>query len=675
MNTVDKNVYNIKAEKIQKQVKQGDYETAAKICDGIDWTEVKSTRMLSLVSSVYEHVQRYDTAIDILLMAYEEAQVGKRFLYKLTELALAAGNIKEAEEYYRNYLQEAPDDNSRYILRYLIAEAKHESLDKRITILEAFKSREFDERWSCRLAELYDEAGNGERCVAICDEIILWFGVGPYVDRALELKEKYVPLTEEQLEHRSNRLQYEENLREVQRSMSGDPDEVIPEVTKPEENDVASESGQSVSTLDTSVIEEEEGRYREPDEMTNTRRVSDKDQLTHTRIFEKMPADGSEAKLFRTVTLADEAAPAPAPAPEPAREDEPVQMEFVWDEPEPEKPEVPEIKRVIFVGDDTPGGALTKSLEAVRAARAQAELPVGGIVKISGVKLNGKGVLASLPALEGKDLIVLGASALDGVILDEIRQASAETGKFFVLADSPENIASTEKRYNGEEPAAEPEAEAVAEPETEAVVEPEAEAVAEPETEAVVEPEAEAVTEPEPAAEAETEAPAEDVSEPEPDEDIEPEPADEGDIEIAISEPEAEPEPDIEIAISESPDETYEEKPAADKPAADKPAEEKPAGARRVEFVDDGSLTVEDFYASVRQYMRKIDCVLEDGKEDDLKDYFRKIKKEGEKLTQKLAAEMVEDAADAAEAHSLGNAFHNRYDDDGNLILRPKHFV
>ena len=113
----------------------------------------------------------------------------------------------------------------------------------------------------------------------------------------------------------------------------------------------------------------------------------------------------------------------------------------------------------------------------------------------------------------------------------------------------------------------------------------------------------------------------------------------------------------------------------AEQPAADKPAEEKPAGARKVEFVDDGSLTVEDFYASVRQYMRKIDCVLEDGKEDDLKDYFRKIKKEGEKLTQKLAAEMVEDAADAAEAHSLGNAFHNRYDDDGNLILRPKHFV
>ena len=670
MNTVDKNVYNIKAEKIQKQVKQGDYETAAKICDGIDWTEVKSTRMLSLVSSVYEHVQRYDTAIDILLMAYEEAQVGKRFLYKLTELALAAGNIKEAEEYYRNYLQEAPDDNSRYILRYLIAEAKHESLDKRITILEAFKSREFDERWSCRLAELYDEAGNGERCVAICDEIILWFGVGPYVDRALELKEKYVPLTEEQLEHRSNRLQYEENLREVQRSMSGDPDEVIPEVTKPEENDVASESGQSVSTLDTSVIEEEEGRYREPDEMTNTRRVSDKDQLTHTRIFEKMPADGSEAKLFRTVTLADEAAPAPAPAPEPAREDEPVQMEFVWDEPEPEKPEVPEIKRVIFVGDDTPGGALTKSLEAVRAARAQAELPVGGIVKISGVKLNGKGVLASLPALEGKDLIVLGASALDGVILDEIRQASAETGKFFVLADSPENIASTEKRYNGEEPAAEPGTEAVVEPEAEPAAEPDAEAAAEPDAEAAVESEAAVETEPEPSAEAETEAPAEDVSEPEPDEDIEPEPADEGDIEIAISEPEAEPEPDIEIAISESPDETYEET-----PAADKPAEEKPAGARRVEFVDDGSLTVEDFYASVRQYMRKIDCVLEDGKEDDLKDYFRKIKKEGEKLTQKLAAEMVEDAADAAEAHSLGNAFHNRYDDDGNLILRPKHFV
>ncbi|MBQ3921239.1 MAG: hypothetical protein II689_03270, partial [Firmicutes bacterium] len=480
---MDKSVYNMKAEKIQKQVKQGDYETAAKICDGIDWTEVKSTRMLSLVSSVYEHVQRYDTAIDILLMAYEEAQVGRRFLYKLTELALAAGNIREAEQYYRSYLQEAADDNSRYVLRYLIAEAKHESLDKRITILEAYKSREFDEKWSCRLAELYDEAGNGDRCVAICDEIILWFGVGPYVDKALELKEKYVPLTDEQLEHRSNRLQYEENLREVQRAMSGDPDEVMPEVTRPEETDVASESGQSVSTLDTSVIEEEEGRYKEPDELTNTRRVSGKEQLGRTRVFEKVPTEGGEARLFRTMTInRDEPAPA-APVEQPApADDEPIQMEFVWDEPESEPEPAPAVCRVLFVGGDTPASALESSIEAISKARAQAELPVGQIAKISGAKLNTKGVKASLPSLEGRDLVILGASALDDLMLDEIK-AVAEEGKFFALADSPERIEKLQKRYNGEtveeEPASPAPAAVATETSAEAPAEQEAEAPAE----------------------------------------------------------------------------------------------------------------------------------------------------------------------------------------------------
>ena len=133
---MDKNVYNMKAEKIQKQARRGDYETAAKICDTIDWNQVRSVRMLTLVSSVYEHVKEYDRAIDILLMAYEEAPVGKRFLYKLTELAIAAGSIHEAEEYYKSYIKDAGDDASRYLLRYQLAEAKGEPLDKRIAILE-----------------------------------------------------------------------------------------------------------------------------------------------------------------------------------------------------------------------------------------------------------------------------------------------------------------------------------------------------------------------------------------------------------------------------------------------------------------------------------------------------------------------------------------------------------
>ncbi|MCD8123533.1 MAG: hypothetical protein LUE23_00605, partial [Lachnospiraceae bacterium] len=144
--------------------------------------------------------------------------MGKRIRYKLTELALESGRVNDAETFYKKYLEEAPDENDRYILRYLIAEAKGEDLDKRIVILETYRKYEFEEQWACRLAELYQKANRKDECVALCDQIILWFGVGPYVDRAMELKEMYVPLTASQREHRENKAFYEARLAEMARS-------------------------------------------------------------------------------------------------------------------------------------------------------------------------------------------------------------------------------------------------------------------------------------------------------------------------------------------------------------------------------------------------------------------------------------------------------------------------
>ena len=141
-------------------------------------------------------------------------------MYKLTELAIGAGDLEDAETFYRKYLEEAPDENNRFILRYKIAEAKGEDLDKRITILETYKKYEFEEEWACRLAELYQQAGEEKKCVALCDEIILWFGVGPYVDRAMELKEMFQPLTDAQREHRENREYFEARVKAVANEMS-----------------------------------------------------------------------------------------------------------------------------------------------------------------------------------------------------------------------------------------------------------------------------------------------------------------------------------------------------------------------------------------------------------------------------------------------------------------------
>ena len=212
---MDKNTYNIKADKIQKLVNKKDYVTAAKIADTIDWKQIHSLRMLTTVATAYEKTRQYDAAMDILMMAYEEAPSGRRILYKLTENAIRAGALKDAEQFYKMYLEEAGEDNSRYILRYLLADAKGEPLDKKIAILETYKRKEFEEEWAYQLAVLYRKANMKEKCVSLCDEIILWFGVGPYVDKAMELKETYEPLTAAQRERREHRDYYEENLRRV----------------------------------------------------------------------------------------------------------------------------------------------------------------------------------------------------------------------------------------------------------------------------------------------------------------------------------------------------------------------------------------------------------------------------------------------------------------------------
>ena len=212
---MDKYTYSMKAEKIQKLVKKGDYEAAVKIADTVDWEEVHSVRLLTITAAAYENTRDYRSAIELLQMAYEESAVGKRILYKLTGLAIAEKDVDLAQHYYEMYLQEASDDNGRYLLRYLLAELKKEPLDKRIAILETYRKYEFEEEWALRLAQMYDEAGMGEQCVKLCDEIILWFGVGDYVDEAMALKEKYAPLSAEQQDHRDNREYYAARYQEV----------------------------------------------------------------------------------------------------------------------------------------------------------------------------------------------------------------------------------------------------------------------------------------------------------------------------------------------------------------------------------------------------------------------------------------------------------------------------
>lgn len=212
---MDKYALNIKTEKIVKLVRGGDYETAAKVADTVDWEEVHSVRILTMSATAYEKTGDYKTAIDILEQAYNESNAGQRILYKLTALAIADGDANRAETYYEAYKSECPEATDRYLLRYLLSSLEGQPVEKLIPILERYQAEDFDEEWSYRLAELYAKAGMKDKCVELCDKIILWFGVGEYVDAAMNLKERYTTLTEEQQAHRDNKAYYEQRYEEV----------------------------------------------------------------------------------------------------------------------------------------------------------------------------------------------------------------------------------------------------------------------------------------------------------------------------------------------------------------------------------------------------------------------------------------------------------------------------
>lgn len=179
---MDKYEFNIKVEQIKKLVNKGDYETAMKIADTIDWRRVRSTSLLTMVAQVYERNEEYQDAKDILLMAFERAPIGKGLLFKLTDLALREGNIQEAEAYYREFCDLTGDDPRQNLLRYLILEAKEAPVEQQINSLERYCHEELDEKWMYHLAELYKEAGREDDCVRMCDKIMLMFGLGKYVE-------------------------------------------------------------------------------------------------------------------------------------------------------------------------------------------------------------------------------------------------------------------------------------------------------------------------------------------------------------------------------------------------------------------------------------------------------------------------------------------------------------
>lgn len=203
---MDKEEFRIKLEEINKLVERKDYQGAMEIVDSIDWRRVKNVRTLCVVGEIYAANKKYEDSKEIFLLAYHRAPIGKTILYRLIEVSLKMGDLEEAEEFYDEFLEVAPNDNTKFILYYKILSAKKAPLDEQISVLEDYKEHEYTERWSYELAKLYYKAGNKEKCIEVCDDLVLWFNEGKYVTKALDLKMRLGALTE------SQKRQYEEAL-------------------------------------------------------------------------------------------------------------------------------------------------------------------------------------------------------------------------------------------------------------------------------------------------------------------------------------------------------------------------------------------------------------------------------------------------------------------------------
>ena len=264
MNILDKEEFRVKLGEINKLVEARDYKGAMQIVDSIDWRRVKNVRTLCVVGEIYAANKRYEESKEIFLLAYHRAPIGKNILYRLIEVSLKMGQISEATEFFDEYREVAGNDNSQYILRYKIARAKNASLNEQIRILEEYKEKEFTERWSYELAKLYYKAGDKQKCLDLCNEMILWFNDGTYVMKALDLKQRMGVLTGEEKE------KYEQRF--------------IPKLIPPEKAQEIRESKETEAVTET--------EYEESRPVTDTIQVDDERDLNSAETFQEKISKG-----------------------------------------------------------------------------------------------------------------------------------------------------------------------------------------------------------------------------------------------------------------------------------------------------------------------------------------------------------------------------------------------
>lgn len=746
---MDKYEFNIKVEQIKKLVNKGDFETAMKIADTIDWRRVRSTSLLTMISQIYEKNAEYQDAKDILLLAYERAPLGKGLLYKLTDLALRENNIQEAEAYYREFCELSGDDPRQYLLRFLILEAKDAPLEQQINSLERYCQEELDEKWLYHLAELYHQANQADDCVRICDKIMLMFGLGKYVDKAMELKLQYAPLTKYQMDLVENREKYEEKLRAVEEEYKNgtyrkpepegeylDTDEPEAELDDEPENEPEGQSEQAEPEekagkpkAETKPADEKVEKTALDEDVVASLHEAQAEEALAKEVSKIKPYDEEEGasegetRVFRNLRDLEPAEAEEKGEEAPIHEFEEEEETIVedWDfEPEEEEEEIKESNHLMIEAED-PAAGLAMALDSLKKIHRElgTKHPVA---KISGANLSHRGIASVAERLAGKDLVVEHAADLDDLTVEELEELMTqdETGMVVVLIDTQARLEQMHRAYPAlaerfqyigcenqkddvaklaqarEEELKRQQAQQEAEAARKRQAEREAEIRRQAEKEAEEkrrQQEAAARREEEERAKAEAQAlaakEAEEARKAEEDRrlaerqreelrrqeearrDDEPEYEDEEDH---YEKDEYEPEDDYarggyrddykddykDSYKDEREDDEYSNYPE------DEP-EEKPSKKS-------GDMDVEEFVQYACKYASEIDCSISGKSMLALYERAEMMEEDGEPLTKTSAEDLIEEAADKAEKKSFSGLFSSKYDKDGLLILKEKHF-
>ena len=633
---MDKYEFNIKVEQIRKLSNQGDFETAMKIADTIDWKKVRNANLLSMVANVYEKNHEYQDAKDILLMAFERAPIGKRLLYKLTDLSLKEGNVEEANAYYREFCDLAGDDPRQHLLRYMILKAMDAPIEQQIHSLESYTEEELDEKWLYELADLYHRAGDANRCVAACDKIMLMFGLGKYVDKAMELKIQYAPLNKYQMDLVENRDKYEEKLRAVEQAFeaedSVDHDEELPDQDRTVESEIMETSTEpDVVAEETAEIEntDEENQdvsitpdlsYGKEVIAAQVKQAEAEAQLAKevsrigTDEVEENESDLGKTRVLdsiRRMPAAEQNAVAAQETPEPEAEEE-LEVEELEEEPE-----LPRMTNHLMIEARSPEKGMEIAIQTLKQIQKETGVK-NPVAKITGSKLNKRGILACADKLSGKDLMIEEAGDLTPQMIGELEMLMTRdtSGMRIILIDNPKQM----EMLHAQNPSLADKFECIG-----CDYPPVQDA----------EPEVQSETVREDQADAHSEAGAEDC----PVRRIAP----------VSEEAMRAPEPEVE-----------------EKDTEEEAAEEEEMG-------------IDEFAQYCCKYASEIDCSITGKSMLALYERIEIMEEDGIPLVRKEAEALIEEAADRAEKPSLGKAikglFSSKYDKDGMLILKEEHFI